>query len=1281
MASCHSNLGRAQSLTDRSPRSHRTGALPLSSISASFSTPVAYLRQLASSGEPERLFPLFAGSNVLGSKDIDAHVVLSHTSVSDRHARIEISQGEHFIEDLHSFFGVRLGAGRMLARRSPRMYQLLHNYPVQIGAVRLIYEIPPGPNAWPPVPEYQPHHHRASVPTSPADSALAGAPRLYRSTSCRTAPLTTGIWRSPSPVRRSPGITTDQTIAQTKPQLGLSHSSPYLEAQPNSLQGSAAGMAEGDGQLVRPLAGLLIDEPDLDPTQVMTTPQSQRLLSRAGLTTYEASPILFAPISKAPVPTTRSHTTPTKPSPFPHRLGLPYFPDSQDTTQGLEPTQPIGALIPRSQNASPFRAHRQMLDLGLHVSDDSDATECLSPRTSPVPFSALQHYPRSDNQPWSPTQPTQAFALTPTQPIPTSYPSDSLPPTQLSDATSTQDTSAPTQLITPHTPTHTAEMRPKDGGCTPTQPTSSAEDRAILGRMFEQEVPITTTPRKSGGRLFTKTQSSPVPKADHVRRVLRYHTAKPSSPDAKVRNPTALPSPSHCPTTKLWASPCQPGLALSEPAGNTDPEPQQMVVSDPSQEIRMKWAIPATADALSQSTKTPPQPIHEVPLSDLSSPLSSLSSDTEDQFPTPEPSPRLAPPLTMPSNLGDTIVSSTPVESAASDRATAMTHLAATPTLGRMEGLPTSEAPSPLGMSQPIRRPGRKTGKRKRAWVRDSDDESERETPKGRPSTPMTASRELTLSCSKPPSGISVEQPPFANTEPTDEIDGTSSSDTGMATDVVDSGPNLSPENLTPLASPAGTHCPRRGQYAFRDRQKFKPFTRALSFIQACRKARLSSAPQFPTGINSNLSSPSSPVETSSQRVSRTLRRTTTVLTKTGTDRRVTSQARRQRPPALALKQPIGQPHSSTTIPANNQVAQALAAPLSAAWPCPLTTPSLQGDSSNQKLTPLLSAPLRSRPLLSPVTPRTQPVRPAKRRRAQGFHPSSRHSSRSSRLIRQRSASTELGDYSLNNSPTTESGFDHGSPQMMSTGLDPLANGLPISVTDATQLPALVAKSGAPPVVMFTGIGVSDRYVKAVRQIGGQITDKWQDCTHLVTDEIRRTVKFVCALAARRWVLSVRWLEVCLAHNALVDPSPFRLLNTPVLQAAPTVPTAGPADMVHAIEPTVASVFADCKIFVTAHVKRPSRSEAHEMIVAAQGQLFYKAPKIAEVKEILRKGSCRVVVVGCAADARLCRRLETLGCLLKTGEFLLSAIFDGRADYTKYVARGNAAGSAWLDGA
>ena len=36
--------------------------------------------------------------------------------------------------------------------------------------------------------------------------------------------------------------------------------------------------------------------------------------------------------------------------------------------------------------------------------------------------------------------------------------------------------------------------------------------------------------------------------------------------------------------------------------------------------------------------------------------------------------------------------------------------------------------------------------------------------------------------------------------------------------------------------------------------------------------------------------------------------------------------------------------------------------------------------------------------------------------------------------------------------------------------------------------------------------------------------ENWAECTHLVTDRIRRTVKFLCALSAGKHIVDVRWI-------------------------------------------------------------------------------------------------------------------------------------------------------------
>eukprot|EP00061_Rhincodon_typus_P014872 g42227.t1 len=58
---------------------------------------------------------------------------------------------------------------------------------------------------------------------------------------------------------------------------------------------------------------------------------------------------------------------------------------------------------------------------------------------------------------------------------------------------------------------------------------------------------------------------------------------------------------------------------------------------------------------------------------------------------------------------------------------------------------------------------------------------------------------------------------------------------------------------------------------------------------------------------------------------------------------------------------------------------------------------------------------------------------------------------------------------------------------------------------------------------MFTGL-VDENGVKVIKQLGGEVVESVHDSTHLVTDRIRRTVKFLCAVARGIPVVTPDWL-------------------------------------------------------------------------------------------------------------------------------------------------------------
>ena len=76
--------------------------------------------------------------------------------------------------------------------------------------------------------------------------------------------------------------------------------------------------------------------------------------------------------------------------------------------------------------------------------------------------------------------------------------------------------------------------------------------------------------------------------------------------------------------------------------------------------------------------------------------------------------------------------------------------------------------------------------------------------------------------------------------------------------------------------------------------------------------------------------------------------------------------------------------------------------------------------------------------------------------------------------------------------------------------------------------------------IMFTGLKTNISQAK-LKALGAETVDDWQQCTHLVTDKIRRTTKFLCCLAAGKKIMDVKWLEISLVKNALVNEQEYYL--------------------------------------------------------------------------------------------------------------------------------------------
>ncbi|XP_062456734.1 mediator of DNA damage checkpoint protein 1-like [Rhea pennata] len=81
--------------------------------------------------------------------------------------------------------------------------------------------------------------------------------------------------------------------------------------------------------------------------------------------------------------------------------------------------------------------------------------------------------------------------------------------------------------------------------------------------------------------------------------------------------------------------------------------------------------------------------------------------------------------------------------------------------------------------------------------------------------------------------------------------------------------------------------------------------------------------------------------------------------------------------------------------------------------------------------------------------------------------------------------------------------------------------------------------SSTPPKVLFTGVVAAAGTVAALGLLGGSVAASVFDCTHLVTDRVRRTVKFLCALARGVPIVTPEWLLKSARSGCVLPPGAF----------------------------------------------------------------------------------------------------------------------------------------------
>eukprot|EP00118_Oscarella_pearsei_P022536 m.261543 g.261543 ORF g.261543 m.261543 type:complete len:678 (+) comp40447_c1_seq58:1507-3540(+) len=177
------------------------------------------------------------------------------------------------------------------------------------------------------------------------------------------------------------------------------------------------------------------------------------------------------------------------------------------------------------------------------------------------------------------------------------------------------------------------------------------------------------------------------------------------------------------------------------------------------------------------------------------------------------------------------------------------------------------------------------------------------------------------------------------------------------------------------------------------------------------------------------------------------------------------------------------------------------------------------------------------------------------------------------------------------------------------------------------------------PKIMFTGIR-SKPSEKIVQNLGGQLVDSVFECSHLVTDKVMKTIKFLCVLARGKFIVSTKWLDACKKAGKFIDASSYILRDL-------ASEREHSFQLKRSIEKASAHpLFQGLKIYVTPNV-RPPPAAVKDVIECSGGEALTRMPVCADEN---------TVVVSSEEDKHLCISAAQAGICIYTKQFLVDGV-------------------------
>lgn len=207
----------------------------------------------------------------------------------------------------------------------------------------------------------------------------------------------------------------------------------------------------------------------------------------------------------------------------------------------------------------------------------------------------------------------------------------------------------------------------------------------------------------------------------------------------------------------------------------------------------------------------------------------------------------------------------------------------------------------------------------------------------------------------------------------------------------------------------------------------------------------------------------------------------------------------------------------------------------------------------------------------------------------------------------------------------------------------------------ATASPSTVGRRASSQAykVLFTGV-VDEVGENVLSRLGGSMAKDVTDMNCLVTDKVRRTVKFLCAVAKGLPVVTTHWLEKSGKAGTFLSPTAYIVKDREQeqkfnfsLQESLRIANGQP-------------LLQGYEIHVTKSVK-PEPIQMKDIITCSGGLFLPKMPSY---------NKPQMLVISCVEDWSLCRPAVSSAIPVLNAEFILTGILQQKLDFETHKLSG-----------